>query len=54
MALTPPPKGAMYLFDYITPALPPDSYRIHVETDVTLSSGVQPLADDQYFDAARQ
>jgi hypothetical protein len=51
-ALTPPPKGAMYLFDFITPALKPDSYRIHVSTDVTvpLDPATHTLDEDKYFD----
>lgn len=47
--MTPPPKGSMYLFDYITPPLKPDSYRIHVTTDVEVN-GTQHLDDDKYFD----
>ncbi|HXA51898.1 MAG TPA: hypothetical protein VNV86_16395 [Candidatus Acidoferrum sp.] len=50
MALTPPPKGAMYLFDYATPPLPPGSYRIHSETDVTVDAKPHALDHDNYFD----
>ena len=50
MPLTPPPKGAMYLFDYATPPLPPGSYRVHAETDVTVKGAVENLATDNYFD----
>ena len=50
MALTPPPKGAMYLFDYATPPLPPGSYRINSETAVTVDGKARPLDHDNYFD----
>ncbi len=50
MALTPPPKGSMYLFDYASPPLPPGSYRAHAETDVTVKGTVQTLDVDNYFD----
>lgn len=50
MALNPPPKGCMYLFDYATPPLPPGSYRMHASTDVTEQGNPHPLADDRYFD----
>lgn len=46
----PPPKGNMYLFDYATPPLPPGSYRIHSETDVTVDGSAQVLDNDNYFD----
>jgi len=50
MALVPPPKGAMYLFDYASPPLPPGSYRIQAETDVTVKGTVEKLETDSYFD----
>jgi hypothetical protein len=50
MALTPPPKGCMYLFDFATPPLKPGSYRMHTSTDVTVQGKPQPLADDRFFD----
>ena len=49
MALTPPPKGAMYLFDFATPPLPPGSYRIQSQTDVSVQ-GTQSLSNSNYFD----
>ena len=50
MALTPPPKGSMYLFDYADPPLPPGSYRVRAETDVTVKGTVEQLEVDNYFD----
>src|SRR5262245_22943750 len=46
----PPPKGAMYLFDYARPPLPPDLYRMEVKTDVTFEGESHLLQDDRYFE----
>jgi hypothetical protein len=45
-----PPKGSMYLYDYIQPPLKPDSYRMHVSTDVKIGKNTQQLDDDKYFE----
>lgn len=50
MSLTPPPQGQMYLFDYLTPPLLPDSYRMHISTDVSFEKETHNLGDDRYFD----
>jgi hypothetical protein len=49
-SLVPPPKGSMYLFDYITPPLPQGSYRLAVKTDVDVDGGTQTLDEARYFD----
>jgi hypothetical protein len=46
----PPPKGAMYLFDYARPPLTPDLYRMEVKTDVSFDGESHPLQDDRYFE----
>src|SRR5262247_227872 len=46
----PPPKGAMYLFDYARPPLPPDLYRMEVKTDVSFEGESHLLQDDRYFE----
>lgn len=48
--MTPPPPGSMYLFDYLTVPLPPDSYRMHYGTDVAFAKESHQLTDDRYFD----
>jgi hypothetical protein len=48
--LTPPPKGAMFLFDYITPPLRPDLYRMEVSTDVSFGPQTHPLQDEKFFE----
>jgi hypothetical protein len=45
----------MYLFDYMTLPLPPNSYRMHVSTDITFTdlshhNEGYKLGDDKYFD----
>lgn len=46
----PPPKGAMYLFDYATPPLQPDKYRMEVATDVGFDGKTKSLEDKNYFE----
>ncbi len=48
--LQPPPQGAMYMFDYATPPLQPDSYKLAVQTDVRFDGNSHPLDDARYFD----
>ena len=48
--LTPPKKGAMYLFDYITPPLRPDLYRLEVSTEVAYDDETPKLEDEKYFE----
>ena len=48
--MTPPPPGSMYLFDYLTVPLKPDSYRMHYGTDLAFAKESHQLADDRYFD----
>src|SRR5262245_32045605 len=45
-----PPKGAMYLFDYATPPLLPDKYRMEVATDVGFDGKTKSLEDKSYFE----
>lgn len=42
----PPPKGSMYLFDYIEPPLYPGSYKIKASTTVTRHAGETPEAEE--------
>ena len=53
MALTPPPKGSMYLFDYITPPLPDDKYRIEVKTNLSLKRPGASAREEHALDEAR-
>ena len=46
----PPPKGAMYLFDYATPPLEPGSYRMEVATNVGFDNKDHALKDKDYFE----
>lgn len=48
--LQPPKKGAMYLFNYITPPLRPDLYRLRVSTEVAYEAEDHALEDDKYFE----
>ena len=45
----PPGVGQMYLFDEMTPPLVDNSYRITVNTAVTIDGGAQPLPNSQRF-----
>lgn len=49
-ALTPPPAGAMYLFDYVTPPLMPGSYRVEASTRVHASGINETLSQTRHFD----
>src|ERR1051326_7113160 len=46
----PPPKGAMYLFDYATPPLDCATYRMEVATDVSFDGKTNSLRDKHYFE----
>ena len=48
--LQPPTQGAMFMFDYATPPLPPDSYTLTVQTDVRFDGASHALDDSRYFD----
>jgi hypothetical protein len=48
--LTRPTQGAMYMFDYATPPLQPDSYKLAVQTDVRFDGHSHPLDDARYFE----
>ena len=48
--LTEPKKGAMYLFDYVTPPLEPGPYRMEVSTTVGYDATTKVLDDKKYFD----
>ena len=50
-----PQPGQMYLFNYMTVPLPPDSYRMHVSTDISFTdlshkNESHQLGDDKFFD----
>jgi hypothetical protein len=49
-SLTPPTPGAMYMFDYATPPLQPDSYKLSVQTDVRFDGNSHPLDESRYFE----
>ncbi len=48
--LTEPKKGAMYLFDYVTPPLEPGPYRMEVSTTVGYDATTKVLDDKKYFE----
>jgi hypothetical protein len=48
-SLTAPPKGSMYLFNYLTPPLTPGDYRMVVETEVSYDDKVKTMDDERYF-----
>jgi hypothetical protein len=48
--LNPPPQGAMYLFDYITPPLQQGSYKIEASTRVTGGGINETLSNSRFFD----
>lgn len=48
--LDPPPKGAMFLFDYITPPLRPDSYKIVANTTVRAPGINETFSQSRFFD----
>lgn len=48
--LDPPPKGAMFLFDYITPPLRPDSYKIVANTTVRAPGVNETFSQSRFFD----
>jgi hypothetical protein len=50
-----PDPGYMYVYDYLSVPLPPDSYRMHVSTDLSFTdlshkNESHKLGDDKYFD----
>src|SRR5262245_33668093 len=45
-----PPKGAMYLYDYALPPLPPGEYKLVAATAVDYTGGSPSLSGDRYFD----
>src|SRR4026209_2159073 len=46
----PPPPGSMYLFDYVTPPLAPNKYRIEERTDVAFDGQAHALPEARYFE----
>ena len=48
--LQPPPQGAIFVFDYATPPLQPDSYTLTAQTDVRFDNASHPLTDERSFD----
>lgn len=53
MSFEQPPKGSMYLYDYITPPLPTDKYRIEVDTRLKLKRDGSSALEEQLLDEAR-
>lgn len=46
----PPPKGSMFLFDYITPPLRPGSYKVQANTSVQAKDINETLSQSRFFD----
>jgi hypothetical protein len=53
MSFPQPPKGSMFLYDYITPPLPTDKYRIEVDTRLSLQRPGASTREEQLLNEAR-